>query len=119
MMRRECVCKSVTEHVNQKTPELLRYSVQISCLCRHEHPQKTALEDVNQEKTLTVRKVLFRRDCVPLAVYGCMAHTGIQQHPFWERPWMAPHYCCACAHMFPLEDSGTMDRGTADERRQL
>jgi hypothetical protein len=43
---------------------------QISCLCRHEHPRKTAIEAVNQEKTLTVRKVLFRRDCVPLAVHG-------------------------------------------------
>ncbi len=37
-------------------------------------------------------------------------------YTYITRPCMAPHFCCASAHMFSFEDSRTMDRGTADER---
>ena len=80
---------------------------------------RTALEAVNQVKTLTVRKVLLHRESVPLAMHGCMASTGIQQHPFRPRSYTVPHFSCASAHIGPFEDSGTLDRSTADERRQL
>ena len=56
----------MAEHVTQKTPDLLRYSAQISGLCSDEQPWKTALEATNHSKTLTVLEALLDRENVQL-----------------------------------------------------
>jgi hypothetical protein len=47
----------------------------LSRLCYPDQSLKTALESNNDEKTLTVREALFRREStesVPLSMHGCM-----------------------------------------------
>jgi hypothetical protein len=62
----ESVCKTTSEHVTHKTPELLRYIVQISELCLDEQPQKTALEAMNHEKNLKVSFLVPAPPVIPL-----------------------------------------------------
>jgi hypothetical protein len=54
----------------------------LSRLCCPEQPRQTALESKNDEKTLTVREALFRRESVPLSMHGCMESMAIKQHSF-------------------------------------
>jgi hypothetical protein len=78
----ESACKRAAEHAQHKTPDFLHYCAHLSRFCCPEHPLKTTLESKNDEKTLTVREALFRRESVPLSMHGCMESMAMKQHSF-------------------------------------
>ena len=78
----ESASKSAAEHAQHKTPDFLHYCADLSRLCCPEQPLKPALESKNDEKTLTVREALFRRESVPFSMHGCMESMVIKQHSF-------------------------------------
>ena len=81
-MRPESASKSTAQHAQQKTPDLMSYCAHFSGLCCPQQPRQTALEAKNHEKTLTVPEALFRRESVPLSMYGCMEIMEIKPHSF-------------------------------------
>jgi hypothetical protein len=60
----------------------MSYCAHFSGLCCDQQPRQTALEARNQEKTLTVREALFRRESVPLSMHGCMIIMAMKQRSF-------------------------------------